>query len=279
MADARLTHPVRGTLEFRQRQESEDPRQSVTDTAPEVGTDRKPLVHVRTRERQRTVRGTVTGQRRAANDADTDDWEQALANYVAQLEAHMDEFQGTGYTYEEDLRNLSLSAVLTNLEWTYQPQAPYQIEFALQVDIGRGVFEERPIDLETPTVDNSMDVLATVGGFDLPGVREMRHERGVGFETNAVYAKGDAENNDIVIIEGVTHRVTIQGTHSGTDAERRTADANLGGLEGGGQVTLETRFPGYSMDGYVTNYTTTGEARRGGNQHRYALTFLEGIPS
>lgn len=279
MPHARLTHPTRPTLEFRQGQTDEESIEAVADITAEIGVNRPPLVHIETRERTRRITGRVTAPRRAQNDGTTSDWEQALANYVDLLEAHCDEFQGfppsSGYTFVDDIRSESLNAVLHGVEWTLMPGSPYEIEFSADVTIGRGTFDDRAIQTRDPSVDTAMSVPAKAGGNDLPGLREMVVRREFGIDPRPVYDVSSAENNDIVASDGVRQMVTYRGTHTGTDATRAAADAALAGLQGS-QVTFETRFPGYDLDGFVLDYSSNLEARLGAGMHQYSLVFIEG---
>jgi hypothetical protein len=278
MTDFRLTHPTRGTLEFRQAQQSEDQRESVADIAPELGVDRPPLVHITTQNRRRTLRGRVSAPRRAQNDPDTSDWEQALANYADVLESHCDEFQGFDadtYTFEDDVRDENLTAVYESLSWTRTQGSPYEFEFEVSALIGEGVMESRARDPRNPTVDTSMGVAAKCGGEDLPGMRQFRSERSVGFEPNAIFDKESAENNDIVANEGTQQRWVFEGTLTGTQSARASKDSALRDLQGT-QQTLETRWPGYHVNGFVLNYNSDIEARFAGNRTHFSLTFIEG---
>lgn len=280
MSHARLTHPDRPTLSFNQVQTDADEREAVANIARELAADRPALVHIQTRSRRRTLSGRVTAPRRARNDGTTSDWRQALANYVDRIEAHVDEFQGApGYTFEDDIRNDSFNVVLESAEWALTQGNPYEFEYDITLLIGRGVFESQPIDLQNPTVGSPSDVIATVDGNDLPGLREMRGAKSLSFDESALYDKQSAENNEIVAEEGVEHRVTIRGTHTGSDATRAAADDNLQALIGGGQVTLSTNFPGYDIDGFVLGYNSDLESRRGTRSHDYDLTFIEGTPA
>lgn len=279
MPHARITHPSRPTLEFRQGQTDSDSREAVTNIAREIGVERPPLVHVITQERTRQLRGRVTAPRRARNDSDTSDWQQALANYIDQLESHCDEFQGFGssaYTFEDDIRSDSFNVIFEGVEWTLTPGSPYEFVYDLSLIIGRGVMESKPIQRRNPTVQTGMNVPATVGGHDLAGLREMKVSRDVGFSPNAVYDTDSAENNDVVPEDGVQHRIVFRGTHTGSDSQRATADDNLQSLIDGNQVTFQTRFPGYALDGFVTGYETNLESRFGTQSHQFALTFVEG---
>lgn len=279
MTEFRLTHPSRPTLEFRQTQSDRSQRKAVTDIATILGTDQKPLVHVTTRERERTLQGRVTGPRRAQNDPNESDWRQALANYVDLLEAHLDEFQGEGYTFEDDVRDESLNAVYTDLTWTLSGGSPYEFTFEVTLAVGEGVYEARPIDQRDPVVsDLGGNVAATVGGHDLPGLREMQVTRSVGFEVTPVYNRSTAENNLITPSEGTEQRINFRGVHTGTESARATADSNLDALIGQGETTFVTAFPGYDLDGTVLNYDPELSAQRAGNSHTYELEFIESDP-
>lgn len=278
MPHARLSHSTRPTLEFRQSQVDEDRREAVGNIMPLLADGDPPLVHIETRERERSIRGRVTAPRRAANDGTTSDWLQALANYVDLLESHLTEFQGDGYTFTDDIRSESFRVIYHSLEWTLSPGSPYEFEFDVGLSVGRGALESRAIQQRDPTVNTSMTVPATVGGHDLPGLRDLRVSRSFAKTVKPVYDKTSAQNNDVIGDEGVRHEFVYEGTHTGSNSARATADANLAALEGT-QATLKTRFPGYSLDGYVLNYDSNLEARFGTNSHHFTLRFIEGEPA
>lgn len=275
MSHARLTHPTRPTLTFRQTQADEDAQNAVGNVAPQLGTDNPPLVHIETKERERTLRGRVTGPRRAQQDSDTDDWMQALANYIDRLEGHVTEFQGDGYTLIDTQRGTSLNTILHSIEWTLVPGAPYEVQFDANLSVGKGAMDSRSINRRNPTVNDSMDVVGRVGGIDLPGLRQFQVSRSFGVEVSPVYYRGSAENNDVVASEGVRQEIVFEGTHSGSREEREAADAELDALVGR-DVVFETRFPGYELEGVVMGYDSNFEARMGPRQHHFTLRFIEG---
>jgi len=287
MTDYRITHPSRDTLEFRQVQSDEDQTEAVANIATDIGVDRPPLVHNEARDRTRDLQGRVTAPRRAANDSDTSDWEQALANYAVLLEAHVDDRQGShdssrfpgGYTFEDDVRGESLRAALTETAWTIFEGQPNELAFEATLEIGTSAMVNGDIDPKTANVDTSMDVMAKVGGEDLPGFRRMRVQRSVDIDPEPLYDASTAEDNQIVPETSVEHRITFEGTLTGSESSRATKDGNLNGLLDKDQVTFETRFPGYSLDGFVLNYDSTESADFGPEMHQYSLTFIEGRPS
>jgi hypothetical protein len=283
MSHARLTHPSRPTVEFYRGQNDEESRTAVANITAELGTDRPPLVHTETRDVRRSIRGSVSAPQRAANDPNTSDWRQALANYADLLEASVDEFQGIGaYSLVDDQLNTSKDAVLEAVEWSLSPGEIYTLDYEASVVIGDGVFEDAPIDRRTPTVDTSLSTMLEVDGVACPGVRELRVRREIGTEVNAIFDRDSAENNDVVITEGPRQTLTFEGVHSGTRSARATADAALRDLLATKtNVTADTYFPGYSLDGFVTNYSSTFDQQRtvGDSQngsHRYRLEFTVG---
>ena len=278
MSHARLTHDSRPTLEFRQGQRDEDSRSAVANIASPPGFDAPPFVHITTRERSRKIIGRVTAPRRARNDGSTSDWQQALANYVDELESHCNEFQGTGYTFVDDVRSESINVAYPSLEWVLQPGTPYEIEFTVELVVGEPYLEAKALNKRTPTVDTGMSVVAKVDGNDLPGLRDMRSKVSFEYDTAAIYDKSSAENNGIIATSGTKQQFSIEGTHTGTDAQRAAADSALDALIGT-QVTLETRFPGYDLTGYVTSYDSNLEASFGTGRTDYSLEFVEGRES
>jgi len=283
---ARLTHPVRPTIEFRGGQQSESQREAVASVTNELATDRKPLVHTETRDERETERGTATGNRRARNDPGTSDPWQALANYAVELEAHVDEFQGAsqadGYTYENDQNDAGKAAVLESVEWSLTPGKRYELDYEASIIVGNGTMESEDITPESVTVGAAFDAMLRVDGVACPGFRDYRVTTSIGVDPNPVFNRETAENNDIINTEGRQRRVAFEGVHTGTQSERATADAALENLLATkNNVTLETQFPGYSIDGYVLRYNSTFEQQRSFDDsvegaHRYRLEFVEG---
>lgn len=277
MSHIRLTHPERSTLEFRAGQRDEYERAAVADITNELGTDRRSLVHTQTRESRRTIRGSVSGLRRARNDETTADAHQALANYAATLESHVDEYQGDGYTLVDDQLDYSKQGVLESVQWSLSPGRTYELDYEATVVLGEGTFESRPERDLSPTINTGMDVMATVDGEPLPGMRDFRMEKTVGMEPAAVFDRESAENNDVVFEEGTQRTFTFEGIHSGTLEERRTADQALDALVATeNELDFVTRFPGYTVQGFVTGYVSDLDESRGGNSHRFRLEFTEG---
>ena len=276
MPHLRLTHPDRPTLPFRQTQSDEDQRQAVANVTPELGVDRPPLVHIETQERQRSIQGRVTAPRRARESGESD-WLQALANYADELESAVDEYQGEGYTLEDDIRNESLNCLLESVTWTLSGGNPYEIQFQAEIPIGLGTMQAQDTQPRNPTVNTGMDVAARVGGVDLPGLREMQVSRSIGLEKKAIFDADNAENNSLIADEGDQQVITFRGTLTGTESERRAVENDLKALQNGDKTTFETRFPGYSLDGFVTDYTSKIESRMGDSMTHFDLTFIEGI--
>jgi len=277
MPHARLTHPTRSTLPFRQGQQEDFAREAVTNVTAEIGVDREPLVHTETRDERSEIRGRVSAPRRAANDANTSNWRQALANYVDLLESHVDEFQGDGYTYENDQLDITRQAILESVTWELRAGQPYDIPFDASIIVGRGVFESEPINRRNPTVDLSQNVYLRIDGVDCPGMRQYQKTTEVGVDPTAIFDRDNAENNDVVPEAGVTETIVFEGTHTGSQSTRATADSNLDALLATkNPVTCETAFPGYNLDGYVTGYSSTFEARFGQDKHDYRIEFTVG---
>jgi len=276
MSHLRLTHTDRQTLDFLQGSQDSFEREAVANATSELATDRPTLVHTETREGTRTVRGTVTGLKRK-RDSGASDAVQALANYADELESHVDEFQGDGYTLKDDQLDIQKRGVLESIEWSLTPGRIYELDYEATVRLGRGTFESRARTTRDPTVDTGMDVVLRVDGNDLPGMRDYRMSRSVGVNVNAVFDRDSAENNDVVFEKGTEQTVVFEGEHTGALTQRQNADAALDALVATqNSVTLETRFPGYDLEVFVTNYESTLEQQRGGNSHRYRIEMIKG---
>lgn len=277
MSHARLEHPVRPTLEFRQGVNDEYTREAVANITQQLGTDDDALVHTQSRKNRRTIRGVVSAFKQS-RELGVSDGVQALADYADRLEGHLNEFQGDpGYTLIDDQLDLSKNAVLESVQWSLTPGKKYELEYEAVVVVGQGTFESGAIDRRNPTVNTNMDVMVRVDGNPLPGFRDYQVSKEIGAEVKGLFNRDSAENNDVLIQDGAEQRVTFDGVHSGTLAERRQADAELDAIVATeNPVTLETRFPGYSLDGFVIGYNSTLEDQRGGNSHRYRLEFVVG---
>jgi hypothetical protein len=106
-------------------------------------------------------------------------------------------------------------------------------------------------------------------------------EKSIGVDPTPVFDRDSAENNDIINEEGSQRRVSFEGVHTGTQTERASADSALADLYASKEnITLETQFPGYSMDGYLVGYNSTFEQNRAfgstEGSHRYRVEFVEG---
>jgi hypothetical protein len=189
----------------------------------------------------------------------------------------VDEFQGDGYTLVDDQLATDTQGVLESVGWSRSQGQPYEFEWTATFRAGRGTFTERDITRRNPTPNTGMSVPLRVDGVDLPGFRDYRTERSVGVQANAVFDRDNAENNDIVFESGTEQRYTFEGVHTGGPTERANATAALNDLVATREeVTLETRWPGYSVDGFVVAFDPTQQARFAGEMNHYRLEFLAG---
>jgi hypothetical protein len=276
MSHIRLTHPDRATLTFRQGQQDSFERDTVANAISEIATDRPTLVHTETREGTRTIRGSVTGLKRK-RDSGASDAVQAIADYADKLESHVDEFQGDGCQLIDDQLDIQKRGILESIEWSLSPGRIYELEYEATVRLGRGTFESRSITRRKPSVDTGQTPMLIVDGNDLPGMRDYRMNRNVGVKVNAVFDRDSAEDNGIIFNQGQQQTIVFEGEHTGTLTERQNADAALEAITPTkNSVTLDTKFPGYDLDVFVTNYESTLEQQRGGNSHRYRIEMIQG---
>jgi hypothetical protein len=132
------------------------------------------------------------------------------------------------------------------------------------------------------TVGAGFDAMLRVDGVECPGMRDYRVEKALGVNPKGIFNRDSAENNDVLIEEGAGRVVAFEGVHTGTRTERQNASVALRNLLATKEnVTLETRFPGYSIDGFVLEYdddfdqnSAFGDSTKG--SHRYRLEFVEG---
>jgi hypothetical protein len=274
MPHARLTHSSRPTLEFRQAQIDDGNQSADENVIDEVGTGGPPLVHVESREREHTIQGLVTAPRRARNDPNTNDWEQALANYLVELERRVDTLQGDGYTFEDDLANESFDCVYHAVEWTLQAGRPYEVEFDATVTAGQGVLGSESLSVPSVTV-GTFDAGAKLDGNLLPGLRQLTVRREFGIDPMPLYDKSSAEVNDIQVSGNRQHRIVFEGTWTGDDATRRGNEDTIEALVGQSGINMELRLPGYTLTGTVLDYSRDYESTYGTDQHQYRVEFLQ----
>ncbi len=274
-----LQHPSVGTLELRRAQQDERNE----DTQPEIfndpAVDSPPLVLVAERTGSYTMEGTVTAPKLSQDSAFSDDWRQALAEWIVKFESFCYELQGAGYDLVDTHRNKTVPVVLNRTQWRLTAGAPYEIEWEIEVDVGEGVLPQEPRTEKTANIQSAMTVPASVGGFDLPGLRDMTVQREFDVDPNARAFEDTAESNIIIGDSGVMHQIRYRGEFAGTATERQTFDSDINSLIGDEGRTFQTRFPGYSVDGVVLNFRSDFQAQFAGNKHNYELEFLESEPA
>jgi len=273
MAHARLTHADRPNIQLIQGQRDSDTRTQDSSIAEDVGTRDPPLVHVTGREREREITGRVTAP--ARSKATGENYLQALADYITTLQFSVDYFQGDGYTLEQDVQGINQNVVFHQLEWEYQRGSVFEVQYDAKVTVGSGVFPTEDAQIPDVSPNLGMDVAARVGGEDLPNHRLMRVSTQFGIDVSSLFNKATAEENDIEPDSSIQTQISFEGTITGTESQRAAKDAALDSLLAESLVTFETRFPGYSLDGVVNEYTSDFEQGTGGNSHDYSLQFQE----
>jgi hypothetical protein len=225
------------------------------------------------------MEGTVTAPKLSQDSAFSSDWRQALAEWIVKFESFCYELQGAGYDLVDNNRNKTVAVVLERTQWRLTAGAPYEIEWEIEVRLGEGVLPQDARTEKTANVQTSMTVPASVGGFDLPGLRDLTVERSFEVNENALAFEDTAENNLIVADSGVSHRIRYRGEFAGTATERQQFDSDINSLIGDEGRTFQTRFPGYSVDGVVLTFRSDFQAQFAGNKHNYELEFLESEPA
>jgi hypothetical protein len=159
-----LQHPSVGTLELRRAQQDERNE----DTQPEIfndpATGEPALALVAERSGTYTIEGTVTAPKLSQQTGFSNDWRQALAEWIVKFESFCYELQGAGYDLVDSHRDKTVPVVCERTQWRLTAGAPYQIEWECDVVIGEGVLEQEARTEKTANIQTSMNVPASVGG-------------------------------------------------------------------------------------------------------------------
>jgi hypothetical protein len=269
-----------GTLTFDGARQDDRSERANPNLYNDPSDPRPPQIHVDIREAEYQLQGQLSAPRLARRAEYSDDWRTALAEWVVEYEAFCTQFQGAGYTFVDPLRDVSTPVVMDSAEWTLTAGAPYEITFQASLIEGEGVLETRTRDPKaaTPDAATSGAPAAVLDGIDLPGFESMRVAREFSTEVNARAYTGidTAAKNEIVVDEGVTHRVEYEGQKPGDYAARQAFDDSLDALVGTSEVVFDTAFPGYAIDGVVLGYEPEYRAQSGTDLHTYRVDFLEG---
>jgi len=273
MSHLTLTHPQRPDLSLPQGQSDNYGRTAVTDiAAPVEDNDRPPAVHTRGRENERQVTGLFT----AGSDASTQG-RQAVANFLDKLETRVDIKQGEGYDVADQQLSTSISGILPSMTWRFQSGRPFEVQYELSLQVGKGTNQTGALDRRFPIVNNGMDTMLEVDGIPLPGWRQYESTREVQTEVKPRFSRDTAQTNDIIIQSKAVQTITFRGTHTGPQAQRASDDAALDDLLATKEeVQCKTKIPGYTVPGFVTGYDSDFNADFGEEKHNYELQFTVG---
>lgn len=208
----------------------------------------------------------------ASSNALEDQVYAAIAEWVQEFASLVNPEQGAGVTVDDDERDRSLTATVTEGSWTLAQGAPYQVLWSLTLQRGDGVATSTARSPSTQTPGTS----TTLGGEDLGSIREKRTELKIDVQTTPL-AFGDVDATIIVPESGTLRRVTIDGRRSASASTLRSFDDTLRGYLGGNsQQTYQTAFPGTSHDVVVASYDSTFTAGSP-SVLEYSLSLIEGL--
>jgi hypothetical protein len=243
-------------------------------------TQRDTKVHVDERESEIGVNGRLSAPRLAQRDAYSDDWRTALAEWVVQYESFCTQLQAPGYTFIDPLRDISRTVVMDSVEWTINAGSPYEIQFQTNLITGEAVLEPQDIAEKTANPKPKTDPMGVIAGTNLTGFTSMSVRRFFKTKTNPKAYSGidTATKNEIVAESGLTHKIEYEGQFTGDYAERQSFDNTLDALIGKtDEITFQTAFPGYAIDGALLRYDSNFAAETGVKMHSYQLEFMEGV--
>lgn len=281
MTDITLTHTSSGRpdVQFLRAQDDRRVEESVADVVDDIGVRDPPRATVEGRGGTRRIQGRMTGAAASSLSGFSSDWRTALAEWLVRLEAAIDEFQGLGYTLDDQERGLSLPVVVHACQWTIQAGRPFEATYRVDVTIGKNTQENRSADPKTATPGAKDSSPFLTGVQSLTGLQTMRVEREFDIEVDPINFDPDVEATEVRPTSRPKHVITYNGEKAGTETERQTFDNGIeteqSDLES--LSTFETVMPGYDLDGKIMNYRSDWRASRGTGIHDYEITFLEAI--
>jgi len=268
------------TLVFEGAQQDDRTEQADPDIYNDPTQDIPPQVNVERRASEIGVNGRLSAPRLAQRVEYDDDWRTALAEWVVQYESFCTQFQQPGYTFVDPLRDIERTVVMDQAEWTINAGAPYEIQFRTNLLTGEAVLEQEDIVEKTAAPRPKSDPMGVLNEISLPGFTSMTVGRTFEAEVNPRAYSGidTATENEIVAKSGITHRIEYEGQFTGTREERQNFDKALNDVVGTFQLSFETAFPGYTLDGYLLDFDSNYRAQSGTKLHKYSLEFIEGVP-
>lgn len=201
---------------------------------------------------------TVGGQRIDAGTTSKTDATNAVAEWVAELEAWVNgDSPVDAYTLRNDYTNETRNVAPESVSWTRQAGSPFSVTYGVELRLGSGQTGDPGIEPADPT-PNPTDLF---DGVELPYVFDRQVQKTVAVESFQPITAESPEDNDLVVTSSPTKRITLLGEVNKTFSEQRTFDQQLTDRAGDGNTyTYTSAFPGRDIEAALTTYESTREA-------------------
>lgn len=197
----------------------------------------------------------------------------SLADWVSALLSRVDGTQGSGYRIRSEYRGRSFEGVLENVQYQREMGSPDQVKWEATLKRGTSLM---PLSSNVTSSTGTPSNTATIDGYDLGIIRQQSEEVSQNVMQLPI-ALNDFEDHPMIPTSGAVREIEIQGSLTGSEASRREFDEYMDTqFAETGTVTYNSAFPGYTLTGQVTDYTSV---REGGTTQvgEYSLTLVESI--
>lgn len=219
-----------------------------------------------------TINGRASGIRISNHSDYSNDPLTALAEYAAELIAHIDGQQGTGFRIENDHTGRDTNCILEEVTIIRRRAEKYEFDYSIEARKGRQSFMLVSV-IDPDSVNPSSG--ADLGGLDLHEIEEIMWTVKQNLHVST-YAKRDASENEVVAQSGAELHITIRGSIPGDESTRKNFDTTIADHIGkNNATTFNSAFPGTSHEVVVLSHDAAREAGRT-KIGQYEIDLVEG---
>lgn len=226
---------------------------------PAATTVNETVVSVLQQEEDITINGITLGSQRIAEGATaTSDRIEAVAEWVADLEAWVNGSPGTaGFRLENSYTGETIDVVPRSVGWSRAAGETNAVEYDVELAVGGGLDSDLGISPQSVSPGGP----DTYDGVELPHIYERNVDKQIGLTTRRELFGDSAEENDQFVESSAVRRITLLGDFDGTFSEQRTFDDKLRSRAGQGETyTFSSAFPGLDSEAALVGYESTREA-------------------
>lgn len=218
-----------------------------------------------------TVTGIATGNRLAQQSKFSNDPNEALAEWVVEMETYVNGSQGSGWTFQDDERGDTFNVLAETFGWQRNKGERLQVLWDLSLKWAQGMMEDASTspDAVNPSTTWKLD------GKELPGMASHRQQKRQRIKIYPI-ALADPGQNEGKASSGATRQIMIRGQVT-DQTGLNSFDDRMQSLIGQDTIVdFESAFPGRTKQVMVRNYDSIREAGRT-RLGDYTLELVEGI--